>query len=240
MSITFQPLGEAAVKVSFHQAVSPSLNKMIKSFCTNLSINDKGIIEWVPAYDSVTVYYDPWIYTYRQLTELLKKNALETEQQQSNSKTTVTVPTLYGGEYGPDLTNLAKFKKMNTDDVISLHTNSDYLVNMIGFLPGFPYLSGLDEHIAMPRLQEPRQTVPAGSVGIAGSQTGIYPLESPGGWNLIGRTPIRLYDLEKENPFLVEQGDYLHFRSISEEEYKRIEDEIKKGTYKPERREEML
>ncbi|KMM36551.1 5-oxoprolinase subunit PxpB [Guptibacillus hwajinpoensis] len=240
MSMTFHPLGEAAVKVSFNEAVSPSLNKMIKAFCTNLSFKDQGIIEWVPAYDSVTVYYDPWVYTYQQLTELLKKKALETEQQQSNSKTIVTVPTLYGGEYGPDLTTLAKSKKMNTNDVISLHTNGDYLVNMIGFLPGFPYLSGLDEQIAMPRLKEPRQTVPRGSVGIAGSQTGIYPLESPGGWNLIGRTPLRLYDLEKENPFLLEQGDYLHFRSISEEEYKRIEDEIEKGTYKPERREETL
>ncbi|MBN8208728.1 5-oxoprolinase subunit PxpB [Bacillus sp. NTK071] len=238
MSITFHPLGEAAVKVSFHQAVSQSLNKTIKAFCTNLSLKDPGIIEWVPAYDSVTVYYDPWIYTYQRLTELLKKKALEIDHQPGNSKTIVTIPTLYGGEYGPDLDKLSKSKKMNTDDVISLHTNGDYLVNMIGFLPGFPYLSGLDEKIAMPRLDEPRQTVPAGSVGIAGSQTGIYPLESPGGWNLIGRTPLRLYDPERDNPFLLEQGDYLRFKSITEEEFKQIKREIDEGSYKLERKEE--
>ncbi|TKD70522.1 5-oxoprolinase subunit PxpB [Pseudalkalibacillus hwajinpoensis] len=238
MSITFHPLGEAAVKVSFHQAVSPSLNNIIKAFCTNISLKDRGIIEWVPAYDSVTVYYDPWIFTYQQMTELLNEIALKTEQKPSNSKTIVTIPTLYGGEYGPDLEELAETKKLKTEDVISIHTDADYLVNMIGFLPGFPYLSGLDEKISMARLEEPRQAVPAGSVGIAGSQTGIYPLESPGGWNLIGRTPLRLYDLENENPFLLEQGDYLQFKSITKEEFEQIKREIDEGTYKLERKEE--
>ncbi|MGA9288745.1 MAG: 5-oxoprolinase subunit PxpB [Anaerobacillus sp.] len=238
MSISFDPLGEAALKLSFNRRISPLLNNNIVSFCEELaSRHINGITEWVPAYDSVTVYYEPWAFTYKQITELLSELVAETDQQENHIRSVVTIPTLYGGEFGPDLENLAHSKGKKKNDIIALHTERDYLVNMIGFLPGFPYLSGLNEEIAMPRLDEPRQAVPAGSVGIAGNQTGIYPLESPGGWNVIGRTPLRLFDPEKKEPFLFQQGDFLHFQSITEEEYKRIQLQVEDDTYELERRE---
>ena len=238
MSMTFAPLGEAAVKCSFNEEISPSLNSKIQAFCQELTSQKRhGLTEWVPAYDSVTVYYEPWSVSYEQMTDVLNKIATEMDDHPHHVKTIVTIPTVYGGDYGPELEQLATSKQLKANDVINLHTERDYLVNMIGFLPGFPYLSGLNEEIAMPRLDEPRQAVPAGSVGIAGSQTGIYPLESPGGWNVIGRTPLRLFDPEKKDPFLFQQGDFLHFQSINEDEYKRIQREIEDGTYELERRE---
>ncbi|MCA0988884.1 5-oxoprolinase subunit PxpB [Guptibacillus algicola] len=237
MNITFHPLGEAAVKLSYNEEVSPSLTSRIQAFCRELaSINIDGITEWVPAYDSVTVYYEPWTHTYAELTEILE-DITAVAIEESHKKMIVTIPTLYGGEYGPDLEDLAKQKRMQHEDIIKIHTNEDYLVNMIGFLPGFPYLSGLDERIAAPRLDNPRQKVPAGSVGIAEAQTGVYPLESPGGWNIIGRTPLQLFQPEKDESFLLNQGDYLRFRSVTEEEFEHILEEVEKGSYEVQREE---
>ncbi|MCA0170595.1 5-oxoprolinase subunit PxpB [Bacillus sp. RAR_GA_16] len=239
MKITFYPLGEAAVKCCFPEDISAALTNHIQSFCKKLDPHKHlGITEWVPAYDSVTIYYEPWKLSYEQITNVLQPIANEMDTHHQRTKTVITIPTVYGSNFGPDLENLAAANNLSTKDVINLHTKCHYLINMIGFLPGFPYLSGLDERIAMPRFENPRQSVPAGSVGIAESQTGIYPLESPGGWNLIGRTPLTLFDAEKEEPFLFEQGDYLQFKAISEDEYKQIQREMENGTYKLERREE--
>lgn len=238
MKITFYPLGEAAVKCCFDEGISTDLTNNIQSFCKKLHNKHVGITEWVPAYDSVSVYYEPWRISYEQITSLLQPIANEIDTHHQKTKTVITIPTVYGGNYGPDLENLAAANNLSTKEVIDLHTKRDYLINMIGFLPGFPYLSGLDERIAMPRLENPRQSVPAGSVGIAESQTGIYPLDSPGGWNIIGRTPLKLFDAENEEPFLFEQGDYLQFSSISVDEYKQIQLEMEDGTYVLERREE--
>ena len=241
MKITFYPLGEAAVKCCFHEDISTALTNKIQSFCKKLlHHNHAGITEWVPAYDSVAVYYDPWKLSYEQITNVLQPIAKEIDANHQKTNTVITIPTVYGSDYGPDLENLAAANNLSTKEVIDLHTKHHYLINMIGFLPGFPYLSGLDERIAMPRLENPRKSVPAGSVGIAESQTGIYPLDSPGGWNIIGRTPLKLFDAEKEEPFLFEQGDYLHFTSITEDEFKRIQREIEDGTYELERREEFV
>ncbi|MGG1687184.1 5-oxoprolinase subunit PxpB [Pseudalkalibacillus sp. NRS-1564] len=238
MEITFHPLGEAAVKCCFQEDISPTLTDQIQAFCRKLrSLKDTSLTEWVPAYDSVAVYYDPWDTSYEKITTLLQNIAVGMDTKSHQVKNVITIPTFYGGDYGPDLENLANTNSLSPTDVINLHTGANYLINMIGFLPGFPYLSGLDEQIALPRLESPRESVPAGSVGIAGSQTGIYPLDSPGGWNLIGRTPLRLFDPEEDEPFLFEQGDYLRFKSINEEEYKRIQREVEDGTYELERRE---
>ncbi|WP_226654362.1 5-oxoprolinase subunit PxpB [Pseudalkalibacillus hwajinpoensis] len=238
MNLTFHPLGEAALKCCFQEDVSPALTDKIQAFCRKLRSKEIiGITEWVPAYDSVAIYYDPWKLSYQQLADFLLNMVVELDVNRDESKM-VTIPTHYGGDDGPDLENLAAANNLSTKDVINLHTSGSYLINMIGFLPGFPYLSGLDERIAMPRLENPRQSVPAGSVGIAESQTGIYPLDSPGGWHIIGRTPLKLFDAEKEEPFLFEQGDYLQFKAISEDEYKQIQREIENGTYKLERKEE--
>ncbi|WP_377887316.1 5-oxoprolinase subunit PxpB [Alkalihalobacillus sp. R86527] len=237
MNITFHPLGEAAVKLSYSEEVSPSLTSRIQAFCRELaSLNIDGISEWVPAYDSITIYYEPWVLTYAEITEILE-NITAVATEESQRKVIVTIPTLYGGEYGPDLEELANQKGMQRDDIIHIHTNEDYLVNMIGFLPGFPYLSGLDERIAASRLDTPRQKVPAGSVGIAEAQTGVYPIESPGGWNIIGRTPLRLFQPKRDVPFLLNQGDYLRFQPVTEKEFEHILKEVEKGSYEVQREE---
>ncbi|WP_270180486.1 5-oxoprolinase subunit PxpB [Alkalihalobacillus sp. CinArs1] len=237
MNVTLHPLGEACVKITYHEEVSHSLTSRIQAFCRELaSLNKEGITEWVPAYDSVTVYYEPWVLNYDEITDILEDiTAVATEA--SEKKVVITVPTLYGGEHGPDLEDLAKEKGMSQDDIIKLHTNEDYLINMIGFLPGFPYLSGLNERIAAPRLESPRQKVPAGSVGIAEAQTGVYPIESPGGWNIIGQTPLRLFQPEKDDPFLLNQGDYLRFQPVSKKEFNQILEQLEQGSYEVQREE---
>ena len=142
------------------------------------------------------------------------------------------IPVCYGGEYGPDLGIIAKNAGLSEREVIDIHTSCDYLIYMLGFLPGFCYLGGLDERIHTPRLKTPRLKIPAGSVGIGGSQTGIYPMESPGGWNLMGMTPVRTYDPERDVPILVQAGDYIRFVEIDEAEFSRINKAVEAGEYK--------
>lgn len=147
----------------------------------------------------------------------------------------VHIPVCYGGEYGLDLETVAKHNGISVDEVINIHADTDYLIYMMGFTPGFPYLGGMSEKIATPRLEVPRRKIPVGSVGIAGAQTGVYSMETPGGWQLIGRTPVRLFDSSKQNPILLQAGNYVRFVRITEAEYQMIEAEIKQGIYQPKR-----
>jgi len=147
------------------------------------------------------------------------------------------IPTLYGGEYGPDIGAVAQHNGISEAEVISIHSGADYLVYMMGFLPGFPYLGGMSERIATPRLQTPRPSIPAGSVAIAERQTGIYPVESPGGWRIIGRTPVRLFDPGREPPVGIEPGDYLRFVPVDESGYADVQSRTRAGTYTPVTRE---
>lgn len=140
------------------------------------------------------------------------------------SRKKVIIPVCYGGEYGPDLEFVSQYTGLSEEEVVKIHTACTYRVYMLGFLPGFPYLGGMDERIAAPRLETPRTRIPAGSVGIAGSQTGFYPMESPGGWRIIGRTPIKAFDPFSDNPFLLAPGDLVQFRAIGQEEYQKIEE----------------
>ena len=136
------------------------------------------------------------------------------------------------GEMGPDIENVAEHNHKTVEEVIKIHTSEEYLIYMIGFIAGFPYLGGMSKEIATPRLKSPRVKIEGGSVGIAGEQTGIYPVASPGGWQLIGRTPLKLYDADREKPVLLEAGQYIKFAAVTEEEYKKIEKEVEDGTYK--------
>ena len=145
------------------------------------------------------------------------------------------IPVCYDGEFAPDMEDVCAHTGLQREQVIRLHTSRDYLIYMLGFLPGFPYLGGMDERIEAPRLETPRTLIPAGAVGIGGKQTGIYPLASPGGWRLIGRTPIKVYDPDREEPILYKSGDYIRFYPITEEEYKDI---AQKGCHEIEVREE--
>ena len=145
--------------------------------------------------------------------------------------TVIEIPVLYGGEMGPDLENVAKHNHKTPEEVIQIHTSEEYLIYMLGFIAGFPYLGGMSKEIATPRLKSPRVKIDGGAVGIAGEQTGIYPVDSPGGWQLIGRTPLKLYDADREKPILLEAGQYIKFRSVSKKEYKKIEKEVMEQTY---------
>ena len=143
----------------------------------------------------------------------------EFQEQKQEKYNTVEIPVLYGAKYGPDLDRVCKYTGLSSGEVIKRHTAGNYLVYFIGFSPGFPYIGGMDETLATPRLDTPRKKVPLGSVAVANNQTGIYPIESPGGWNLIGRTPLPIFNINDPQNSLVDIGDKLHFRSISQDEF---------------------
>jgi len=170
-----------------------------------------GVREAIPTYRSVLVYYDPDEILFHELVAQMRQ--IETHLQTAilPEPRIVEIPVAYGGEYGPDLEFVAEHAHLTPEEVIVLHTGRDYLVYMLGFTPGFCYLGGLADQLETPRLPEPRTRIPAGSVGIAGKQTGVYPIESPGGWRLIGRTPLRLFDPERDPPVLIQAGDYVRF-----------------------------
>ena len=146
--------------------------------------------------------------------------------------TVIQIPVLYGGEMGPDIQNVAEHNGKTVEEVIQIHTSEEYLIYMIGFIAGFPYLGGMSKEIATPRLKSPRVKIDGGSVGIAGEQTGVYPVDSPGGWQLIGRTPLKLYDAEREKPVLLEAGQYIKFKSVTPEEYDAILKAVEDGSYR--------
>lgn len=218
------PLGDAAIVIQLGNQISPLINGRVRAVCAYLDeYSFEGFIEYVPAFTTVTIYYEPWIINYNKLLSLLQELASEVlEQQEVPAGTLLEIPVLYGGEWGPDLDFVASHNKMTAAEVISLHTAPDYLVYMIGFAPGFPYLGGMNELISAPRKDNPRSKIPAGSVGIAGQQTGIYPIETPGGWQIIGRSPINLFDLNSAVPALLKAGDRVRFAAISETEFKKI------------------
>jgi len=189
-----------------------------------------GFIESVPAYTTLTVFYDPLlvssaaespgIYAFQLVINYLKKFTNEIKQSRSVPDTSpIKIPVCYGGKFGPDIEEVAEYNKLSIENVIRLHAERIYIVYMVGFLPGFPYLGGINEKLATPRRLNPRKTVPAGSVGIAGAQTGIYPLSSPGGWQLIGRTPMRLFDPQLTSPALLRAGNRIQFSSITYSEF---------------------
>jgi inhibitor of KinA len=174
----------------------------------------RGVRDIVPTYRSVAVYYDPLRIDFSRLNDLLLLEAPATDREEVDRRerrSPLRIPVTYGGVDGPDLADVAAFAKMSEAEVITRHTGRVYRVFMMGFLPGFPYLGTVDPAIAAPRRPTPRLRVPAGSVGIAGAQTGVYPADSPGGWQLIGRTPLRLFDRSRANPFLLEPGDEVEF-----------------------------
>lgn len=229
--------GEQGLVVEFGKIIDEVVNAKVSKL--NALIKDRlqenGIIETVPTYRSLLIYFDPFTISKAELRdkihELLPHVADATASKQG---TLVHIPVCYQGEeFAPDLTFVCEHTGLSTEEVIKLHTEPEYLVYMIGFLAGFPYLGGMNEKLATPRLKQPRTKIMPGSVGIADKQTGIYPVESPGGWQLIGRTPVPVYDPNLENPFLFKTGDYLKFESISLNEYNQILKDVQAGTYKP-------
>lgn len=226
------PAGDSNVVLELGNEISVAVHKKVRAFFLALNKEPvKGVTEIIPTYRSLLINYDPVKISYREL----KRSLLELEERleaiELPSPQTVVIPTLYGGEAGPDLEDVASYNNLSPEEVIEIHSGTDYLIYMLGFTPGFPYLGGMSEKIATPRLENPRTVIPGGSVGIAGSQTGIYPIDSPGGWRLIGRTPVELYNPHANPPVLLQVGDYLRFKPITKEEYVRIVQQVSAGNY---------
>jgi len=225
--------GDKALVVEFGDTIEEEINAKIRSI--TLAIEKEGIIgiiETIPTYRSLMIIYEPLIIELEALIDKVKSIETKLGEMKLPDAKVIEIPTLYGGEYGPDIGYVAEHNKILIDEVIKIHSSTEYLIYMIGFTPGFPYLGGMDDKIAAPRLQTPRTKIPIGSVGIAGKQTGIYPIESPGGWQLIGRTPVKLYDPYRKDPVLLNAGDYIKFVQIDEVEYKNIEALEREGKYK--------
>ncbi|MCA1032164.1 5-oxoprolinase subunit PxpB [Bacillus timonensis] len=234
MTYTILPLGDLAIQILYNAPITTRLTEEIQSISKSLfNANVKGIVEIVPALQTMTIYYDPIILSYHNLLETVNNYCtLEDNERLTKTKNLITIPTCYGGLFGEDLAKVASYHQITEEEVITIHTSEMYHVVMIGFLPGFPYLQGLSKKIYTPRLPEPRLRVPKGSVGIGGDQTGVYPLESPGGWNIIGQTPLELFQPKADEAFLFQPGDMIRFSSISQDEFYKIKEEISQHTYK--------
>lgn len=229
----FLPVGDKSLVIEFGDNISPEINKKIRNMYLAIEKSKlDGIIEMVPTYRSLLVSYNPLKIRFNELCQKLRECEENLNDSGSEPAKVVEIPTIYGGEYGPDIEFVASHNKLSVDEVIKIHSSRDYLIYMLGFTPGFPYLGGMSEKIETPRLENPRTKIPAGSVGIAGKQTGIYPIDSPGGWQLIGRTPVKLFDPFAEPPVLLNAGDYVRFVPINEKEYKSILNQVKENKYK--------
>lgn len=233
-SVRFLFSGDSALVIEFGNEISVDINKKIRKMMDDIKKeNIDGIVELVPTYCSLLINYDVLKIDYNTLVEKLKtflNNNLETAE--GEEVTLVEIPTLYNDEVGPDLSYVAEHNKLSKEEVIKIHTGTDYLVYMLGFMPGFTYLGGMSEKIATPRLESPRLQIYPGSVGIAGKQTGMYPSMSPGGWRIIGRTPLKLYNPDSDTPVYISSGDYVRYVSISEEEYNDILKKVENDEYK--------
>ena len=209
------PVGDAALVVEFGEEIHPDIHRRVLALDHALAADPfPGLRETVPTYRSLLVYYDPrqlsWDEARRLVANALARNT-DTPMPEPRE---VEIPVVYGGEFGPDIGFVAAHTGLSEEEVVRLHTSVTYTVYMLGFAPGFVYLGGLPEALATPRLPTPRPSVPAGSVGIAGLQTGIYGLSTPGGWRLIGRTPLTMLDLNRQPPTLLQPGDRVRFVRI--------------------------
>jgi inhibitor of KinA len=224
--------GDKGLNMEFGNEINEEINQKIRATSAAISQREiPGIKELIPTYRSLLIIYEPLEISLKDLITELKQIQEGLDSLKLPDPIVSVIPVLYGGDMGPDLGFVAEHNNISPDEVIKIHTSTDYLIYMLGFTPGFTYLGGMSDKIATPRLKTPRTKIPAGSVGIAGSQTGIYPIESPGGWQLIGRTPLKLYDPLRETPVLFQAGNYIRFKSIKEEEYRRIEAEVEENKY---------
>jgi len=224
--------GDSSILVEFGKEISPEINRKIAATVQLMKEQHiEGVVDIIPAFCSLLINYDPRVIRYEEMKQRMQDLIKVDAKAEAGRKRVFEIPVCYGGEYGPDIANIAKNAGLSEKEVIEIHSSRDYLIYMLGFLPGFTYLGGLDERIHTPRLATPRIKINAGSVGIGGSQTGIYPLDSPGGWQLMGMTPVKTYDPDREVPILVEAGDYIRFVPVSEEQYLEIKAQVENGTY---------
>lgn len=215
------PLGDTAVTIEITQHIDSQTHQQVQALLTHIEKHPfPGMIEATSSFTTVTIYYNPLAISYEQVCAILK----QTIQQQPASKrhtegTLHLIPICFESSFAPDLPFLAQFHRLTTKQVIQMYTEVEYTVYAIGFTPGFPYLGGLPPQLATSRRTNPRQHIPAGSVAIGGQQTGIYPTESPGGWHLIGRTPLSLFHHDRNPPSRLQTGDRIRFQAISSDAF---------------------
>lgn len=228
MDITFSPLGDEAIVIEVGYEITKEATNLVRSITRQLEeAAIDTIVEVIPAFTTVTVFYEVTTqFKFKDMKNLLEKMLVEITESDTVAQRTIEIPVYYGGEYGPDLEFVALHNKLTVEQVIEIHSKGTYEVNMIGFAPGFPFIGGMAESIATPRRSTPRLRIPERTVGIAGMQTGVYPIETPGGWQLIGRTPMDLFLPNEEIPSLLQAGDRIVFKPISKAEYDQWEGEL--------------
>lgn len=222
----YLPFGDAALVVEFGDIIDSKINQRVfalQNAITEAKIH--GVDELVPTYRSLLIRYNSLKKNYDQLISEVKNLANRSTEPNAKTARKIIIPVVYGGAYGLDLNSVADWHGLTEKQVVKMHSEKEYRVYMIGFVAGFPYLGEVANEIATPRLETPRLKVPAGSVGIAEKQTGIYPCEAPSGWRIIGRTPLKLFDLKQEPPALLNPGDSVRFKPITEIEYKASSEE---------------
>ena len=230
--ITFYPQGDRVITIHFGNKIQKEIHQKVTIFTNVLEADPfPGMLEVIPSFTAVSILYDPAKVEltppnqtpYEEIVKIVKSKVFNIQLSNNQATNTVTIPVCYGGEYGPDLQVVANYHHLTEEQVIALHSNQEYIVYMIGFAPGFPYLGGLAKEIVTPRKATPRLKIQAGGVGIGGEQTGIYPIESPGGWQIIGRTPLQLFQKNSEQPSLLKAGDLVRFQPITPQQFRRME-----------------
>lgn len=230
----FLPAGDAAIVVELGDAISPAINRRVRSLSLALENGSvPGVFDFLPTYRSVLVYYDPLSASPDAVQSQIARLLQSPDADAAANPRVALIPTLYGGDMGPDIGFVASHAGISEQEVIAIHSATDYLIYMMGFSPGFAYLGGLDQRLTTPRLESPRTQIPAGAVGIAESQTGVYPVASPGGWQLIGRTPLKLFDPARNPPALLSAGDYVRFTPLADRaEYDALLRQVEAGEYR--------
>jgi inhibitor of KinA len=217
------PAGDSTLLVQFENRIDPVVNARAISLARAIErAAIPGVRDIVPTYRSVAVFFEPLRTNVDGLMREIGREARRLADVAADPATPIRVPVCYEGDCGPDLPDVARFASMSPDEVVAVHSAATYRVFLLGFLPGFAYMGVVDDRIAAPRHSSPRVRVPRGSVGIAGRQTGIYPSDAPGGWQLIGRTPIQPFNITRPSPFLFKAGDYVQFVSVDRAEFERL------------------
>lgn len=226
-----RPFGESAVLLTWKQEISPEINEFVRNAETIIQTAfAPEIIETVITYAELAVYLKPETDQMAIIENLRKINGFASKNERTDAFLW-SIPVCYALEFGIDLAEMAKDKNISPEEIIRMHTTTHFPVYFIGFLPGFLYLGGLPEALHHPRKATPRIKVPKGTIAIGGKQTGVYPMESPGGWNIIGKTPVQLFDVQYNPPVVIKPGDQVQFVSITIDEFKEIEAQVKVGAY---------